>query len=69
MPVFSLLSERPLYFTISIVANVDSLSHTRTDEELEGSVTSVFRTFGIVYVKIRRDNKGMPFAFCQYEVR
>lgn len=24
--------------------------------------------FGDVYVKVRRDNKGMPFAFCQYEV-
>ena len=55
--------------SISIVSNIDSLSHTRSDEELEVSVKAVFQTFGPVYVKIRRDNKGMPFAFCQYEVR
>lgn len=46
----------------------DSLSQTRTDEQLEYSVTSVFQVFGDVYVKVRRDSKGMPFAFCQYEV-
>ncbi len=45
-----------------------SLSQSRTDEQLEYSVTSVFQIFGDVYVKVRRDNKGMPFAFCQYEV-
>lgn len=46
----------------------DSLSQARTDEQLEYSVTSVFQVFGDVYVKVRRDSKGMPFAFCQYEV-
>lgn len=45
-----------------------SLSQTKSDEQLEYSVTSVFQAFGNVYVKIRRDSKGMPFAFCQYEV-
>lgn len=30
------------------------------------AVTQVFREFGPVYVKIRRDHKNMPFAFCQY---
>jgi len=30
------------------------------------AVTQVFREFGPVYVKIRRDTKHMPFAFCQY---
>ena len=30
------------------------------------SVTDVFRQFGPVWVKIRRDSKMMPFAFAQY---
>jgi len=30
------------------------------------AVTQVFREYGPVYVKIRRDAKHMPFAFCQY---
>lgn len=45
-----------------------SLTQIKSDEELEKSVSAVFQAFGNVYVKIRRDNKGMPFAFCQYEV-
>lgn len=55
--------------SVSIISDNSSLSHTRSDDELEVSVKTVFQTFGTVYVKIRRDNKGMPFAFCQYEVR
>ena len=39
-----------------------------TDEQLEFSVREVFQVFGNCYVKIRRDHKGMPYAFCQYEV-
>ena len=54
---------------VGVASDSDSLSHTRSDEELEVSVKTVFQAFGTVYVKIRRDNKGMPFAFCQYEVR
>ncbi|MCJ1396270.1 hypothetical protein MMC18_009159 [Xylographa bjoerkii] len=46
---------------------VANLSSTRTDEQLEHSVTRVFEQFGRVYVKIRRDNRGMPYAFAQYE--
>ncbi|MCJ1435696.1 hypothetical protein MMC27_005071 [Xylographa pallens] len=46
---------------------VANLSSTRTDEQLEYSVTRVFEQFGRVYVKIRRDNRGMPYAFAQYE--
>ncbi|KZF20498.1 hypothetical protein L228DRAFT_29236 [Xylona heveae TC161] len=44
-----------------------SLSSARTDEQLERSVTEAFKEYGNVYVKIRRDNNMMPFAFCQYE--
>jgi hypothetical protein len=32
------------------------------------AVTQVFREFGPVFVKIRRDIKQMPFAFCQFTV-
>jgi hypothetical protein len=32
------------------------------------AVTQIFREYGSVYVKIRRDGKQMPFAFCQYTV-
>ncbi|KAL8691632.1 MAG: hypothetical protein Q9218_003187 [Villophora microphyllina] len=46
---------------------VANLTQVKSDEELEKSVSTVFQAFGNVYVKIRRDNKGMPFAFCQYE--
>lgn len=46
-----------------------SLSSTRTDEQLEYAVIRVFEQFGPVYVKIRRDHRGMPYAFAQYEVR
>ncbi len=47
---------------------ISSLVSARTDDQLELAVKDVFQTFGPVYVKIRRDSKGMPFAFCQYEV-
>ncbi|KAI9819208.1 MAG: hypothetical protein M1827_007364 [Pycnora praestabilis] len=46
---------------------VANLSSIRSDEQLEYSVTRAFEAFGNVYVKIRRDNRGMPYAFCQYE--
>jgi hypothetical protein len=45
-----------------------SLLQSETDEALEVAVTQIFREFGVVYVKIRRDPKHMPFAFCQYTV-
>jgi hypothetical protein len=32
------------------------------------AVTQIFREYGPVYVKIRRDRQQMPFAFCQYTV-
>lgn len=31
-------------------------------------MTKTFSQFGIVFVKIKRDSRGMPFAFCQYTV-
>ncbi|KAL8818781.1 MAG: hypothetical protein Q9223_002660 [Gallowayella weberi] len=49
-------------------AYLSSLTQSKSDDQLEHSVSEVFQAFGNVYVKIRRDSKGMPFAFCQYEV-
>ncbi|KAL8772027.1 MAG: hypothetical protein Q9209_002692 [Squamulea sp. 1 TL-2023] len=46
---------------------VANLTQAKSDDQLEHSVSEVFQAFGNVYVKIRRDSKGMPFAFCQYE--
>ncbi|KAI0008643.1 hypothetical protein F4779DRAFT_641473 [Xylariaceae sp. FL0662B] len=45
------------------VANLPE--HVR-DARLEAEVTRAFSDFGIVFVKIRRDQKNMPFAFCQF---
>ncbi|KAI0112859.1 hypothetical protein F4814DRAFT_449311 [Daldinia grandis] len=36
------------------------------DARLEVELTRAFSKFGIVFVKIRRDQRNMPFAFCQY---
>lgn len=38
------------------------------EQELEAGVLEVFREYGIVFIKIRRDGKNMPYAFCQYAV-
>ncbi|KAI1472288.1 uncharacterized protein F4812DRAFT_454103 [Daldinia caldariorum] len=36
------------------------------DSRLEVELTRAFSKFGIVFVKIRRDQRNMPFAFCQF---
>ncbi|KAK5998926.1 Meiotic activator RIM4 [Cladobotryum mycophilum] len=36
------------------------------DYKLEMEVTKFFSQFGTVFVKIRRDSRQMPFAFCQF---
>ena len=35
---------------------------------LEYKLKDKFEAFGTVYVKIKRDHRGMPYAFCQFEV-
>ncbi|PHH64080.1 hypothetical protein CDD81_5073 [Ophiocordyceps australis] len=45
---------------------VANLPQQFSDRKLEEEVTKVFSQFGIVFVKIKRDGRGMPFAFCQY---
>ncbi|RDA88972.1 hypothetical protein CP532_0632 [Ophiocordyceps camponoti-leonardi (nom. inval.)] len=48
---------------------VANLPQQFSDRRLEEEVTKNFSQFGIVFVKIKRDSRGMPFAFCQYTVR
>ncbi|KAH8661880.1 hypothetical protein BX600DRAFT_550747 [Xylariales sp. PMI_506] len=45
---------------------VANLPESIDDTRLEAEVTRQFSKFGVVFVKIRRDNRNMPFAFCQY---
>lgn len=45
-----------------------SLSQNFDDGKLEVEVTKYFSQFGTVFVKIRRDGRQMPFAFCQFTV-
>jgi hypothetical protein len=47
---------------------LNSLLQSESEESLQMAVTQIFREFGPVFVKIRRDSKQMPFAFCQYTV-
>ncbi|OLN86128.1 Meiotic activator RIM4 [Colletotrichum chlorophyti] len=46
---------------------VANLPDNRDDNTLEAAVEATFSKFGEVYVKIRRDSQGMPFAFVQFE--
>ncbi|KAM0465357.1 hypothetical protein ACHAPV_001403 [Trichoderma viride] len=45
---------------------VANLSQNFDDGRLEVEVTKYFSQFGTVFVKIRRDGRQMPFAFCQF---
>ncbi|KAI5867724.1 hypothetical protein GGS23DRAFT_612884 [Durotheca rogersii] len=45
---------------------VANLPENVKDSRLEAEVTRAFSKFGIVFVKIRRDQRNMPFAFCQF---
>ncbi|KAI6089372.1 hypothetical protein F4821DRAFT_257166 [Hypoxylon rubiginosum] len=45
------------------VANLPE--HVR-DTRLEASLTKVCSQYGMVFVKIRRDSRNMPYAFCQF---
>jgi len=43
-----------------------SLPESKDDHSLIAELTREFSRFGTVSVKIRRDGRNMPFAFCQY---
>ncbi|KAG0638092.1 hypothetical protein HOY80DRAFT_196424 [Tuber brumale] len=58
------LAARGLPSACVFVAN---LAATRTDEELMKSLQTHFSKYGRLHVKIRRDSKGNPYSFCQFE--
>ncbi|KAF8436188.1 hypothetical protein BGX38DRAFT_99410 [Terfezia claveryi] len=58
------LGRRGLPSACVFVAN---LAATRTDEELQKSLQAHFGKIGRLHVKIRRDEKGNPYSFCQFE--
>ncbi|KAH0497173.1 hypothetical protein TgHK011_004502 [Trichoderma gracile] len=45
---------------------VANLTQAVDDRRLEIEVTKYFSQYGTVFVKIRRDSRQMPFAFCQF---
>ncbi|KAF6840644.1 RNA recognition domain-containing protein [Colletotrichum plurivorum] len=45
---------------------VANLPEQSPDWTLEAAVSNEFARFGVVFVKIRRDSQGMPFAFVQF---
>ncbi|CCX13348.1 Similar to Meiotic activator RIM4; acc. no. P38741 [Pyronema omphalodes CBS 100304] len=46
---------------------VANLAASQPDEQLMKSLKTHFSRFGRVHVKIRRDGKGNPYSFCQFE--
>ncbi len=58
----------PSYFKIWMKLMFNNLTQARTGEQLEFSVTSIFKAFGDVYVKVRRESNGIPYALYQYKV-
>jgi hypothetical protein len=53
---------------IITMLTISSLLQSENEDSLQMAVTQIFREYGPVFVKIRRDGKHMPFAFCQYTV-
>ncbi|KAM5347056.1 hypothetical protein ACJ41O_010061 [Fusarium nematophilum] len=45
---------------------VANLAQSYDDLTLQSAVTKSFGQFGTVFVKIKRDRRHMPFAFCQF---
>ncbi|KAI1322647.1 hypothetical protein F5Y16DRAFT_404277 [Xylariaceae sp. FL0255] len=54
------------YYPPNCCVFVANLPENRADSVLEVAITRAFSRFGPVFIKIRRDAKNMPFAFCQY---
>ncbi|RDW63853.1 hypothetical protein BP5796_10355 [Coleophoma crateriformis] len=54
------------YYPPAYCIFVANLLATASDEVLTASVTEVFRKYGLVFVKVRRDSKGMPYSFAQF---
>ncbi|KAI0838091.1 hypothetical protein F5Y06DRAFT_287564 [Hypoxylon sp. FL0890] len=54
------------YYPATACVFVANLPDCVRDSRLEAELTRVFSQYGIVFVKIRRDHRNMPFAFCQF---
>lgn len=69
-PAAALFVAKYVFWSVSHMTCSDaiSLSHHRSDDQLEVSVHSAFDTFGKCHVKIRRDRNQHPYAFVQFEV-
>ncbi|KAL7804514.1 hypothetical protein V8C43DRAFT_320865 [Trichoderma afarasin] len=69
---WSLIPREPLQvdaqniYPSSACVFVANLTQAFDDRKLEIEVTKYFSQFGTVFVKIRRDSRQMPFAFCQF---
>ncbi|KAI5801706.1 hypothetical protein DFH27DRAFT_557670 [Peziza echinospora] len=58
------LDRRGLPSACMFVAN---LAATKSDDELQEALQNYFGKIGKLHVKIRRDDKGNPYSFCQFE--
>lgn len=61
-------SPHDFLFGSRVLTALGSLTQTVRDDKLEEEVTRIFSRYGTVFVKIRRDGRQMPFAFCQFTV-
>ncbi|KAH8121130.1 hypothetical protein FP744_10002082 [Trichoderma asperellum] len=66
IPCETLQTDAQNIYPSSACVFVANLSQTFDDGRLEVEVTKYFSQFGTVFVKIRRDGRQMPFAFCQF---
>ncbi|KAH6651792.1 hypothetical protein BKA67DRAFT_660579 [Truncatella angustata] len=55
-----------VYYSPGACVFVANLPEGVDDTRLEAEVTRQFSHYGTVFVKIRRDARNMPFAFCQF---
>ncbi|KAI1771631.1 hypothetical protein F4818DRAFT_444958 [Hypoxylon cercidicola] len=54
------------YYPATACVFVANLPEYVRDSKLEAKLTQIFSAYGMVFVKIRRDQRNMPFAFCQF---
>lgn len=47
----------------------NSLQSNESGAELQGAIEQAFHRYGDCWVKVRRDGRGMPFAFVQYRLK
>ncbi|RDL31520.1 uncharacterized protein BP5553_09729 [Venustampulla echinocandica] len=55
-------------FPIECCVFVANLLQSESEENLQASLTRVFRQYGPVWVNVKRDKNKMPFAFCTFSL-